>query len=480
MLEMSDSFLNRFEEMGRLESLFSVPMGSLCVLWGRRRLGKTRLLVEWCKRHDGIYTVADQSSEKIQRKIFSSSLEEKFPGFGDVEYPDWYSLLKRISAEAIRNNWRGPCVFDEFPYLVEQSQELPSVFQKWIDHEVRESGLIVAIAGSSRRMMHGIVLDADAPLYGRARELMKIEPLAPGHISEVFPDRNIQEQLELYLCFGGTPYYWDLIRQYPKGSPDSILDYLVLNPLGPLHIEPEKLVSDETSGAVSARPVLDAIGFGAHKVSEIAGRTGKPATSLSKVFKNLVDLGLVEREIPYGESEKTSKKSLYRICDPFFHLWFQVVGPHRSFLTKAPALSRIAMWQAQKDRVLAVSWEALCRQVVTSGIFKGTGIFSDTQWDVAGRYWHANSHEWDIVSVAMNNSAILLGEVKWFTGLLTKSRIEQWTGELIQKGVPAPFYSNKPVLYALFVSGKVPEDLGNINGVRVIGGDEVLKNSRKL
>jgi hypothetical protein len=119
-------FLNREDELQRLERL--VRKGGLAVIWGRRRIDKTRLLLEWCKQHAGLYTVADQSAATIQRRYFAVSLATRFPGFDQVEYPDWRPLLKRISAESMHQRWRGPLIVDEFPYL---TRGLPDFMELW-------------------------------------------------------------------------------------------------------------------------------------------------------------------------------------------------------------------------------------------------------------------------------------------------------------------------------------------------------------
>jgi len=89
-------FLDRKQEMERLERVASRRTAGLIALWGRRRVGKTRLLTEWCRRHDGVYTVADQSAETVQRRYFAEALATRLPGFNDVEYPDWAALLRGL------------------------------------------------------------------------------------------------------------------------------------------------------------------------------------------------------------------------------------------------------------------------------------------------------------------------------------------------------------------------------------------------
>src|SRR5947209_8306945 len=122
-------FINRQQELLRLDRLAVSSEASLVVVWGRRRIGKTRLLLEWVHKHKGIYFTADESAASVQRKYFSMAIEEVLTGFSSVEYPDWNSLLMRLSRDAKHAGWRGPIVLDEFPYLISSSPELPSIMQ---------------------------------------------------------------------------------------------------------------------------------------------------------------------------------------------------------------------------------------------------------------------------------------------------------------------------------------------------------------
>jgi AAA+ ATPase superfamily predicted ATPase len=139
------------------------------VVTGRRRVGKTRLLVEWVEQSGGVYFVADQSSPVVQRRYLTAALAEKLRGLDGVTFADWRALLIGVAERAIESKWTGPLVLDEIPYLVVQAPELPSVLQQFIDQEAKRARLTVAIAGSSQRMMQGIVMNASAPLFGRAR-----------------------------------------------------------------------------------------------------------------------------------------------------------------------------------------------------------------------------------------------------------------------------------------------------------------------
>lgn len=88
-------FLDRQSELAALSSI--EREGGLAVVWGRRRIGKTRLLLEWCERRRGVYTVADQAAASAQRAYFAHAMGQVLPGFGDVMYaPRLPRLLDRI------------------------------------------------------------------------------------------------------------------------------------------------------------------------------------------------------------------------------------------------------------------------------------------------------------------------------------------------------------------------------------------------
>ena len=271
------NFIDRQEELSRLIALAKRRDGGLAVVTGRRRIGKTRLLVEWARRSGGVYFVADQSSSEVQRRYLTAAISAKLPGLEGVSFADWRALLAGVAERAIAAKWTGPLIIDEIPYLVLQAPELPSVLQHFIDHDAKRARLTVAVAGSSQRMMQGLVMTASAPLFGRARELLTMGPLPPAYVREAF---GILDPLEAWTAWGGIPRYWELASD-ERGTSAARIDRLVLDPLGPLHREPDHILLEEVPSALEVRPVLDAIGAGAHRVSEIAGRMGRPATSLS-------------------------------------------------------------------------------------------------------------------------------------------------------------------------------------------------------
>ena len=456
-------FVNRTEELSRLDRLAAGAEGGLAVVYGRRRVGKTRLLLEWSERHGGLYTVADQSAADIQRRYFAESVATRLQGFAEVEYRDWRALLTRLAREAEAGNWRGPVVFDELPYLVTSSPELPSVLQRWIDHEARAAKLVVAVAGSSQRMMQGLVLSRDAPLYGRAREILELRPLEPARLWDVFRVTNGVDLVGCYAAWGGIPRYWELAAGV-EGPLHARIDDLVLDPLGPLHHEPDRILIEEIPSALEVRPVLDALGAGSHRVSEIASRIGRPATSMSRPLERLVGMGLARREVPFGESEKKSKRTLYRIEDPFFRLWFRVVAPRRAQLAAATRRDRLSLLRRHWDSLASQAWEDLCRTRLPL-LRRGSGPAGPGPWKPGSRWWKASLPEWDVLSESQEGKRLLLGEAKWKGRPFRKRELERALRELALK--PAPplprEYARHEEIRVLFVpdyEGPAPSSAG--------------------
>jgi hypothetical protein len=441
-------FIDREEELSRLIALSKRRDGGLAVVTGRRRVGKTRLLVEWVEQSGGVYFVADQSSPEVQRRYLTAALAAKLRGLDGVTFADWRALLAGVAERAIEAKWTGPLVLDEIPYLVLQAPELPSVLQQFIDHDAKRARLTVAIAGSSQRMMQGLVMNASAPLFGRARELLTMGPLPPAYARDAFGNQDL---LEAWTAWGGIPRYWELASD-ERGTIAARIDRLVLDPLGPLHREPDHILLEEVPSALEVRPVLDAIGAGAHRVSEIAGRMGRPASSLARPLDRLVGMGLATREVPFDESG--SKRALYRIADPFFRMWFRVVAPNRGPLATMSSASRRALLAKHWPGLLGQSWEELCRDSVPR-----LG-----EWSTASRWWRGNEADWDVVAESIDRTKLLVGEVK-----LRASQHD--VEDLLHR--PAPVFAGRRIvvraLFAATTRGRL-----RAPGVLLVGPTEVF------
>lgn len=468
-------FLDRQAEMRRLVRLHEEGRGGFVAVWGRRRIGKSELMKAWCRATGGLYAVADRSLSAVQRQDFAQLVESRFTGFSAVTYPTWKSLFDELARRAAAEKWHGPVVFDEFPYWVEADASIVSVLQNWIDGEKAKNGLLVAIAGSSQHMMQGLVIDSGSPLYGRCDERIRLPPLEVGFIREGLRLRDPLDAVRAYSIWGGVPRYWVAVERYGRNLDDA-LDEQALDPLGLFHDEPATILQSEIPTAISLKPYLDVIGSGARRVSEIAGRLGVSATALSKPLARLLELGLVSREVPYGESEKSSKKSLYRVCDPFCRFWFKVIASRRSVLDSAPAAIRKSIWQAQSNALFAEGWEDLARAFVAQSpqlmALAGDGDY----WRPAGRWWQGTAHELDVVSFNGAGTRTLMGEVKWSHRAFLRREVESLAKAFASIPVPPGFPQD--VTRVLFLSSVARDVPRQVEGLEVLTAADVLPTTR--
>jgi DNA-binding transcriptional ArsR family regulator len=275
--------------------------------------------------------------------------------------------------------------------------------------------------------------------------------LDPTFLPKAFRARKGMQIVQHFAAWGGVPRYWELAVAV-SGNAVAAVEQLVLDPLGPLHREPDRILIEEVPTALEVRPVLDAIGLGAHRVSEIAARVGRPATSISRPLERLVSMGLVRRETPFGEPEKQSRRSLYKIDDPFFRLWFRVVASHRGQLASSSRTSRLKLVERYWNHLVAAAWEDLCRQRLPL-VGSDTSLGRRGPWGPAFRWWKASLPEWDMVSESLDGKKLLFGEVKWSARPATNRSIDKERAALARRGVPSlpTRYRDRDVVRAIFI-----------------------------
>lgn len=384
---MELEFVNRAAELAELDA--HAREGGLLVIFGRRRVGKTRLLVHWLRRSKGLYSQAIEAARAQQ-------LEQVL---ADVQHGLTTPVVPKSFGELLALLDQEPDDFilclDELPYLVATDPSLPSVLQRWIDHRKKKRSSLI-LSGSSTRMMNDLFLNRAAPLFGRARKILEVAPMGYGAFCKACRQNPAaKDSFVRFALVSGIPKYWELLHR--GQSAVDLATELFFGSAPAMEFEPSRLLKDEGIAGLSAPAVLEAVGRGAHKPSEIAGRLGVPQTSLSRLFQILLDARLLTRELPWGESLRTTKRTLYRISDPTLRFWFQVYSPHRS---RWRSYSR-----AEQEKLLHDHASTVFEDQVRAS------------WPEAGRYWEGGV-ELDLVRED-RGGRLLVAEVKWAT--LTKS-----------------------------------------------------------
>ncbi len=435
------TFFNRTAELDLLRSALHRDKQQLIILMGRRRVGKSRLIREVLRLGD-VYMLADQSDASLQRSYLASAVAQSIPGFNEVVYPTWASLFSQLN----RMIKKGTLVcLDEFPYLVKSSPELPSVTQRLTDNRL-ELNFHLILCGSSQQMMSKLVFEQTAPLYGRADEILRLRPMHISGLREFLSVDGV-EAVEEFSVWGGIPRYWEIRKQYK--SLDEGIRNAILNPLGVLHQEPTRLFLDDLRTSIQADSLLSVIGNGCHRLSEIAGRLQKPATNLNNPLNTLIELGYIKRDIPYGESIRSTKRSLYRISDPFLRFYFRNVAPNRSLLFLDQSLEVNRHIRSGFAQFVAAQWEDICRESIHR-------IYQDMPCLPAQSWWGNDRNgkplELDLVTESTDRKVVFIGECKWTNEVNPEAILK----ELHEKSSRLSWLDNRNIRYLLFTKQQHP------------------------
>ena len=280
-----------------------------------------------------------------------------------------------------------------------------------------------------------------------------MRPLAAGWIREALK-LDGAKAVESYAVWGGVPRYWELAREYR--SLDAAVEELVLDRNGVLHEEPLRLLLDNMRTAGQAQSLLSLIAAGCHRLSEIASRMEKPAGTLTRPLANLIDLGYVSRDSPFGENPKTTKRVVYKLSDPFLQFHFRFVQAHQSMLEQGLTRSVGAVVKQGLWSHVSGVWEALARE--SAPFLRPGGI----QWGAAARWWGPGSDgkplELDVVAESMDRTSLLVGEAKWTASHADAGRIVSRLNDCIRR---LPFVRGRRVVPALWMKKKVPAT-GNV------------------
>lgn len=404
-------FVDRVQEMNTLENEYLRSESSLVIVYGRRRVGKTSLINEFIRRHEGfnLYFLATQESELQNLTVFKTQVADKTGNelLKSAEV-DWLSVFKVLAD--YKTEERKIIVIDEFQYLGNSNRAFPSVVQKAWDTILKDANVMLILCGSLVTLMKQQTLEYSSPLYGRRTAQIKLKQIRFSHYGEFFPDLSEEDLIPFYAVTGGVPKYVESFENV-----DNIYEAIrrnVLNKQSYLYEEPFFLLQNEVSEIGSYFSVIKAIAMGNHKLADISAYINIKQTSLTKYLKILTDLDLIEREVPATEKNpEKSKMGLYRITDNFISFWFKFIYPYRSYLERSE--EEYVIEQIRKmfiPNFVSYVYEDVCRE-------KMWQFASENKWDFRfdrlGRYWGPICGEVDILAIDTVGRNMIIGECKY-------------------------------------------------------------------
>ncbi len=402
-------FIGREKELAELNKMYDEDKFQLFVLYGRRRVGKTTLLNEFCTGKQAIFFSAAQSNNKLNLEKFSA-LVFAYYGENTLEpFSSWENALTYIDNR--QKDKRLILVIDEFPYLVKKNKALLSEFQHLIDHKLQHGKLFMVLCGSYMGFMEKEVLGSKSPLFGRRTGQLHMKPFDYCTSMRFLEGFNDEDKLKLYGAFGGTPLYLQQI------TPNESFEYNIRNAFlrvtAYLYEEPLLLLRQEVQEPGIYSAIIEAIASGATKANEISTKIGEESAKCLKYISTLCELGILYKETPFGEKD-SSRKTIYGISDFMFRFWYRYVFANRS-LVETGAQDAVMQKRVEPNysTYMGLVFEKVCQDYLLHKNAKGELPILFTS---IGRWWGTDSathQEVEIDLVAKDGKDYLFCECKW-------------------------------------------------------------------
>jgi AAA+ ATPase superfamily predicted ATPase len=399
------------------------------VVTGRRSIGKTTLLREFCKGKDTIFFSAKEESRKLSLESFSKTLNEHI-GYAcsSGTFESFEALFDEIYR--IYKNKKMIVVIDEFPYVANADKSLMSTLQHLIDHKFKTTDMFIIICGSSISFMDKKVLAYKAPLYGRRTGQIRLKANSFKDSIKYIPNFSNEHKVIAYSIVGGTPKYLQLLNDN-KSIKQNLLSNFI-DPFGNLHEEPITVLKQELREPKLYNSIIEAIATGYTKINEISTKIGEEKDKTSKYIGQLVELDIVSKETPVTEDQK-SKKTIYSLNDDMFKFWYRFVYKN---LGSIGVISQDVLYQETIEPYLndyaGNTFESICKEHMLA-LNKTTHL--PFPFLKIGRWWGSNPKtrsEVEIDFIAFNNNKAYFVECKWrnqktgvreLSDLITKSEL---------------------------------------------------------
>ena len=403
-------FYCREEELRTMNNRYKKGHFECVVIYGRRRVGKTALINEFCKGKPTVYFSAlnacsQENLEALSKAIYTCQNPDST---STPTYRSYEDALEAITGMAMEK--RLVFVIDEYPYLAKAEKSISSRLQYIIDHSWQDSRIYLILCGSSMSFMEYQVLGYESPLYGRRTAQFKIQALTYREITEFHPELKAADQALLYGVTGGIPHYINKL-DVESNLDEALLDNL-FSTSSYLFEEPENLLKQELREPAIYNSVISAIAAGASRSNEISTKVGVESGVCAKYLKVLLDLGILKKETPI--TEKSGKKTIYVIDDNFFRFWYRFVPRNMSVISAGRM--RLVYEQAVKrfyPDYMGLVFEKMCQEYLLRYAKVLPILLSNV-----GQWWGTDSKthkevQIDIVGAPVDGNEYLIGSCKY-------------------------------------------------------------------
>lgn len=413
-------FIGREKELNALEKLYVSNKFEFVVIYGRRRVGKTALINKFLDDKKAIYFMGVESNTKQNLENFSKSIIEYDSGIEtETSFLSFQAALEYVFK--LSKKERLILTIDEFPYVARSSKSLSSTLQLLIDKYKDSSKLMLILCGSSISYMEDHVLAYKAPLYGRRTAQMKIMPFDFEETCHYFKKFSNEEKALIYGIVGGTPQY--LMQMDDTLSVEDNIKNTFLNPISFLYEEPINLLKQEVREPAIYTAIITTIAKGASRMSEISNQINENTNVCSAYIKTLMNLGIIQKETPYGE--KASHKAIYSIEDNMFRFWYRFVLENNSIIARGATDLVYKRIEPKLSDYMGKIFEDICKQYLWKQLLTNK---CPVEFTSLGRWWGNDpiekcQTEIDIMGEQDKNTA-LFAECKWTNEKVNQSVLE--------------------------------------------------------
>lgn len=452
-------FIGRETELKFLNDKYETDGGQLVVLYGRRRVGKTETLREFCKGKPHIFFSCTQTTDRVQLQKFSKLLlKENIPARNYItEFTDWEKAFRAI-LDLPYGESKKLIVIDEFPYMCKGNKSIPSILQNLWDAELRDANVMIVLCGSAMSFIEKELLAEKNPLYGRATGIYKMKEMGFYDAVKFFPEYSPRDKVIAYSVLGGIPHY---LRQWnPKLTVAENIKRNILTKGCILYSEVDFLLHQELRETPIYNSIIEAVALGNTSLNNISQKSLVEDTSKTSVYlKNLIELGIVEREFSVDTKVKeqaNGNRGTYRLTDNFFRFWYAFGFANFSQLEDGdvdgvyeyivePALHEFASFAFEdvcREFVRELQKKnALPFRFVKMGRWTGNTTIRDTKAESGFRT--ANT-EIDLLAIDRSGKELLVGECKFKKEPFTYGEYLDTLAKL------TPLKENAKFHYALF------------------------------
>ncbi len=376
------TFIGRTKEQEKLLAQLSSPIQNAALLYGRRRVGKSELILHTMRQASDartIYYECRQTTTENNTKNLSEVIAEAFDmpplAFSDIEAALRF-VFDRATGEKI------VLAIDEYPYLRDVVKGMDSILQVLLDEYRDRSHLSLILCGSYVEVMKSL-LERDNPLYGRIDLKINLQPMDYYESAQFYPERSCEDKVRLFSVFGGIPYYNRLIDK--NASVRENLIHLILEPDARLEDEVPSYLLSEISKIGNAHEIFSALADGHARYRDILSQSHvSSGATLVNVLNRLIGMQLVQRRSPINDPNN-KKRTSYVICDGLSKFYYRYVFRYlsqRSVLDPEVYYDRYVNDDFETQFVPR-AFEEVCRQYLVRQNRMGN---SEPPFDLIGTY----------------------------------------------------------------------------------------------